>query len=795
MIRNYFKIAWRNLIRHRSFAFLNIAGLAIGLAASMLILAWVQHEESYDRFHEHADQLYRLTADLDQDDFRVAITPPPLTPELKAKMPEVIDFVRVTPPQTNYFEYNDNRYEEKAGLYADPNFLDVFTFPLIAGDRTTALQQPDGIVITERLAKKYFKDDNPIGKTLEINHSQAVTVMAVLADVPTNSHLQFDYILPFNFLSRDNYLYPNNTQDDWGDFKYYSYVKVKESLAPEARTALEGNITRLYREHVEGALRKSNLQLQPLKNIHLHSQKLQVDLAGQGNSQYVQTLFFIAIFILIVACINFMNLATARSARRAKEVGLYKVIGAHRIQLVMQFMGEALLIAYLSYLLALGLAWVCLPLFNHISDTVLDPNLFHPQFLMTSFGIATLTGLVAGIYPALYLSNFAPVKVLKGAVTGANSGNLVFRNVLVVIQFVVSITLLVGTILTYQQLNYLKNRDLGFDQSGLVYVPMIGDIWGQQQAYKDALHDNPLTADFSVTEDLPTNLESGTIDYNFEGKEPNSSVIVAEIDVDEHFLDVFDMQLLTGRGFSRQFGNESNNYVVNETLVKMMGLSPEEAIGKPFELWSRKGTIIGVVKDFNFKPASQVIQPLLLRYNDWGGMVVVKARTQELEATLKALEKINAQLNPNFPFSYGFVNQDLERLYVGEQRLSNLFNFFAVLAIFVSCLGLYGLSAYIAERRTKEIGVRKVLGASVMHLTTMLSMDFIKLPLIAMAIATPMAWWTMNKWLNEFAYRIDIRWWVFALAGGLSLVIAVITVSTQAVRAATANPVNSLRDE
>ncbi|MBD1434159.1 ABC transporter permease [Sphingobacterium sp. DN00404] len=794
MIRNYIRIAWRNIIRQRSFAFLNIVGLAVGLAASMLILSWVQHERSYDSFHVHADQLYRITAKLDQENFKAAVSPSPLAPELKERISEVADFVRITVPRTHYFEYNDDRYEEKAVIYADTNFFEVFTFPFVAGDITAALQRPDGIVITERIAKKYFNKENPIGKVLKFDHTQQVTVTGVLADIPSHSHLQFDYVLPLTFLNKDHYLYPN---DDWGHFIYYSYLRLQphRSAMDTGLPVLEQGITEIYREHVEGSLLKTSYQLQSLKDIHLHSQNLQVELAERGNYQYVNTLFFVAIFILAVACINFMNLATARSARRAKEVGLRKVIGANRLQLILQFLGEALMIVYFSFILAIGLVWISLPLFNELANTTLDAVFFHPTFLFYAVSVATITGLVAGIYPAVYLSGFVPAKALKGVFSGTGNGNLVFRNTLVVVQFVVSITLLVGTILAYQQLNYLKNRNLGFDKSGLLYVPMVGNIWGQQQAYRNALRDNPLTANFSVTDDVPTNLRSGTIDYHFEGKEPNSSLILPTMDVDEHFLDVFDMKLVAGRSFSHQFGNDSSNYVVNETLVNIMGLSPQEALGKPFTLWDKKGMIIGVVKDFNFKPASQVIEPIVLKYNDWGGMVVVKTSSQQLVATRNALEEINTKLNPNFPFSYGFVDQDLERLYLGEQRLSNLFNFFAMLAIFVSCLGLYGLSSYIAERRAKEIGIRKIMGSSSVSIFYLLSKSFLALVAIAICIALPLSWYAGNTWLASFAYRIDVHWSIFILAAGVATTTAMVTTSYQAWKAARTKPVDSLRDE
>lgn len=793
MIKSYFKIAWRNLIRHKSFSVLNITGLALGLASSILILSWVRHERGFDQFHNSYLQIYRITAGI-SDDFNAAIVPSPLGREVTERTAEVSDFVRVSIPVTHVFEYNHQRFEEKAGFYTDSTFLNVFSFPLIAGDLATALQQPDGVLITERMAKKYFNEENAIGKIMKVNNAEQVIVTGVLADIPTNSHLQFDYLLPFAFLQEDEPLRP---KDDWGNFIYYCYLRFNSGYFPKPYQIKwhEKAIADIYREKVKGTLEKTVFSLQALEYIHLHSQNLQIDLAGHGNDQYVTTLFYVAVFILIVACINFMNLATARSERRAKEVGLRKVIGAKRTQLMFQFLGEALLITYLALLFAFGLVAMSIPLFTRLSGVPLTMDFFSPDFLLLIVGVSTLAGVVAGLYPALFLSGFKPIKVLKGVFEHNNGGNLIFRNLLVVVQFVISVSLLVGTIVAHQQLNYLKNRNPGFDKSGLVYVPMAGDIWSQQETYKNALRENPFTANFTVIDEIPTNLRSGTVDYFYEGKDPQSNLIVPSMDVGESFFDVFDIRLVAGRSFSNQFGSDSSNFVVNETLVKMMELSPQETIGKPFSLWNRKGHIIGVVKDFNFKPASQVIEPLVLQYNDWGGVIVVKAQEQQLEPTIKALEKINASINPHFPFSYGFVDQDLEKLYHSEQRLSNLFNFFAALAVLVSCLGLYGLSAYIAERRSKEIGIRKILGSSPIDIFYELSKSFMRLVMIAICIALPLAWYASSRWIERFVYRIDLDWSILALASCIAVGTAIFTTGYQAWKSVRASPVKSLRAE
>lgn len=792
MLRNYIKIAFRNLKRHKSFSLLNIAGLAIGMTSSILILLWVLHEKSYDRFHTNANELYRVTSEATEG-FKAAVNPPAMPAELKAKIPSVKNTIRLSLPTTAVFEYGDKRFEEKGGFYADSTFLDVFSFPLVLGNAATALDRPDAVLITENLAKKYFGSADPIGKTLKKNNNHLVTVTGVLANVPTNSHLQFDYIMPTSAIETWEWNYPG---DIWDNFVYYTYIQLDNKFNPtEANlAALEKQMDDIYKSHIPESELKMSFHAQPFTSIHLHS-NLQVELPGNGNIQYVNILFLVAIFIMAVACINFMNLSTARSARRAKEVGLRKVVGAARKQLIGQFLGESILISFISLLIAMGLVWLSLPAFNYLAGKTLEISLFDGNLLLILVGIALITGLIAGSYPALFLSGFQPIKVLKGDTKSSGRGNLIFRNGLVVIQFVVSIVLLVGTAVVYRQLNYMKDRDIGYEKSNLIYVPMTGDIWKKQDAYKSELLQNPLTANFAITNELPTNTISGTIDIKWEGKDPNSQIVIPNFDVSESYFDVFQMKIAAGRSFSKDFKGDSSNYVINEKFAGIMGLDAQSVIGKPLTLWGQSGTIIGVVKDFNFKPAQQAIEPLIMKLNDWGGTVVVRTQPGSTDATIRALEKINASLNPGFPFSYNFVDQDLDNLYKSEQRLGNLFNLFAVLAIFISCLGLYGLSAFMAEQRVKEIGVRKVLGASVLNVTYLLSSSFVRLVLIAIFIAIPIAWYTIDHWLSGFAYHIDLGSAVFILASFIAIAIALLTVSYESVKAAMANPVDSLRDE
>ncbi|MES1216414.1 MAG: ABC transporter permease [Bacteroidota bacterium] len=790
MLKNYFKIAFRNIIRHKAYSLINISGLAIGMACSILIFLWVQNELSYDRFHANASQVYRITCAA--GDFKAAVNPAGMPVGLKAEMPVIKNFVRLSHQSTNLFEVGVRKFEEKRVFFADSTFLSVFSFPLVKGDPKTALDRPDAVLITEDMATKYFGKEDAMGKILKRDNDKNVTVTGILKNIPGNSHLQFDFILPTSSIAQSDYDLRTNV---WDNFNYYTYVQLDKNFVPSAASiaGLNNQMNQIYKKHVKESELKVDFFLQPLTSIHLHS-NLQVDLTGHGNVQYVNIFFIVAIFILVVACINFMNLATARSSRRAKEVGLRKVVGAERKQLIGQFLGESVLISFLALILAIGIVLLFLPLFNNIAEKKLSIHFLDGKLLLGLIGIAAATGLISGSYPALFLSGFKPVKVLKGNIKSMG-GNLLFRNGLVVTQFIVSIVLLAGTVVVYKQLQFIKDRNLGFEKANLLYMPFSGDMWNKKDALKTELTQNPLTADFTIISDLPTNLTSGTVNVQWEGKDPNSQTVFPSMDVSEDFINVFQMKILSGRGFSREFKADTNNYVLNEKAVQVMGMKVTNAVGKPLSFGGTKGVIVGVVKDFNFKPIQQPIEPLILRLNRWGGNVVIRTKPGSTEATIKALEKISRQLNPLYPFSYNFLDKDLANLYKGEQQLGNLFNIFAILAIFISCMGLYGLSAFMAEQRTKEIGVRKVLGASVFTIVYLLSTSFTRLILIATVIAIPVAWFAINSWLKGFAYRIEISWIIFVVASLAALLIAWLTVSYESIKAAIAKPVKSLRSE
>jgi len=787
MLRNYFKIALRNILRHKSYSAINISGLAIGMASSILILLWVQNELSFDKFHTNAGQIYRITADA--SGFKAAVNPAGMPAGLQAVMPVIKNTVRLSHIESALFDAGgDRKFEEKRIFYADSTFLEVFSFPLLEGNRKTALLRHDGLLLTASMAKKYFGDHKALGQTLKKNNGDYVTVTGVLADIPTNSHLQFDFILP---LTRETY---SDLRDNvYSSFNFYSYVLLDRNFVPtpSAMAHINQQMDDVFKQHVKESLIKVRFQLQPLTAIHL-APALQVDLPGHGNRQYVNIFFIVAIFILIVACINFMNLATARSARRAKEVGLRKVVGAVRGQIIRQFLGEALLISFFALLLAIALVGLSLPLFNQLANKDLSLRLWDGKLLLTLVCISIGTGLVAGSYPALFLSGFQPVKVLKGNLRTLG-GNLLFRNGLVITQFVVSIVLLAGTIVVYRQLEFIHSRNMGFEKENLLYMPMKGEVWGKQKALRTQLEQNPLTSSYTILSELPIDIMSGDADIQWEGKAPGSQIIIPSLAVSESFIDVFHMKILQGRDFSPAFKADSNSYIINETAVRVMGFTMNNAVGKRLGWGDKKGTIIGVVKDFNFKPIHQVIEPLILHINSWGGNVVVRARPGTTEATIHALEKITKDLNPAYPFSYNFLDQDLANLYKGEEQMGNIFKLFAFLGIFISGLGLYGLSAFMAQQRTKEIGVRKVLGASIFNIVYLLSTGFTRLILIAVVISVPLSFFAIHRWLESFAYHIEVGWTVFFFASMAALILAWLTVSFETIKAAIINPASSLR--
>jgi predicted permease len=791
MLRSYLKVAIRNLQRHKGFSFINIFGLAIGMACSILILLWVQDELSYDRFHTNADHIYRINASLPEFDLHAGITSAPLAQAVMTQIPGIKNAVRFRGFNRDLFQVGDRMFEEEGLLFVDSTFFDVFSFPLVAGNPETALRNPDGIVVTESMARKYFGDESALGQTIRKNHKEDLVVTGVLADVPGNSHIRFDFLQPMANRARTDH---DLKENDWDNFNFSTYLLLDDAAdtSPEGLRRMGDRIQEIYKAN-EPVL-KVAFVLQPLEEIYLHSSHLMADIFARGNAQYVYILAIIAVIILAVACINFMNLATARSARRAKEVGLRKVAGAVRSQIIRQFLAESAVVAFLALLLAVVLVIVALPPFNALTEKTLTFDFTDGKLLTGLLIITAATGLISGSYPALFLSGFLPSKVLKGNLRAGAAGSA-FRNTLVVVQFAISIILLVGTGVVYNQLQFIQERNPGFDKENLVYAPMNGDLWSKYRTLRSELERNQFTSRFTVVSDLPTNLVNGTVNAEWEGKSPETQPLFTSLGVDENFMDVFGVSLVEGRWFSKDFTADSANFVVNESALKIMGMEVGTAVGQPLTFQDVKGKIIGVVKDFNFQPLQQPIGPLVMRMNWWGGTVVVRTQPGQTAASIDALGDIWKELNPAYPFSYDFVDQSLAALYKAEQRLGTLFNIFSGLAIFISCLGLYGLSAFLAERRTKEIGVRKALGASVMGVVYLLSRSFTRPVLIAMVVALPLAWYGMNRWLAGFAYHVQIDWTVFVFAFLVALAIAWVTVSVETIKAARINPAESLRNE
>jgi putative ABC transport system permease protein len=796
MILRNLTTAFRRLRQHRLFAILNILGLSTGLASTMLICLWIYDQLSYDSFHVNGRHIYRIVAS--PLDGTYPLTGAPLAADIQAQIPGIKNTVRIKADygQPVVFAVGEKHFETNRAMYTDPSFLQVFSFPLVSGDPATALSQPGGMLLTERTARRFFGTEDVVGRTVRMSDTAVFTVTGVMKDIPANSHLQFDLLLPMAYDARTD---GDILHHHYDNLNFYTYLQMDDNrdVSPAALADLGKKIGII--NHKGEPTFEADFELQPLSRIHLYSKWLQYDIGEQGNIVYVRIFSIIAAFILIVACINFMNLATARSARRAREVGVRKVVGARRGQLISQFLGESAALTFLALLLSLGLVALALPAFNGLLDTSLHLPLTNGWFIGALALIWLVTSLVAGGYPAFFLSGFRPVKVLKGTISKVGGG--FFRNTLVVFQFVISVVLIIGTTVVYSQLNFIRNRDLGYDKANLLYIPLKGELGKRLDALTAALRDNPRLSHYSVVSEVPVDVGMGTAGVQWPGKQPDTHPMFSVMGADEHFLDIFKIRQASGRGFSAAYPMDTLNYVLNEKAAHLMGWDTASAVGQPLTLWGNKGIVIGVVKDFNFKPVQSAIDPLILRYNPGAGkewlrrQVVINLAPGGLSASIADLHAIWNKLNPVYAFEYHFVDQQLALSYMTEERLGVIFNSFALLAIFISCLGLIGLAAFTAEQRTREIGIRKVLGADVTGIVALLSGGFVRLVFLASLIAAPLAWYGMHLWLQEFAFRIPLSAWYFVFAGGLALFIALATVSGQAIRAAMANPVKSLRSE
>lgn len=790
MFKNYFKTAWRNLWKNKFFSAIKLSGLALGIACSLVIMLWVNDEQSVDTFHKNGSQLYSVF-ERRYNDGQIGggyATQGLMPDELKRVFPEIEYATGYAWSALNTFEAN-NKIMKENGNHAGQDFFKMFTYPILEGNATTALQSPVSIAVSKKMAEDFFgSPQQAIGKTIRYNNKNDLKITAVFDNVPASSSLQFDYMINWQF-----FLENNSWAKDWTNNVTHTCLMLRKGTDAKA---FENEITRFldnYNKEQTSSV-YIRLGLQRYGNVYLRPDLDKNGNISGGKIMYVRLFSIVAIFILLIACINFMNLETARSVKRAKEIGIRKAAGAIRFALVMQFMGEALLIVTAAVIISLALVTLVLPQFNQVTGKDIHIPFKNADFWLSLSTLALLTGLIAGSYPALYLSSFKPVRVLKGSLKFSNNA-LWFRKGLVVFQFILSIVFIIGTIVVSKQVNYIQSFNLGYNRENLLYIPMEGDLTSKYTVFKTQALKMPGVKDVTHADAAPTVINNGTTGVLWEGKDPNSKIDFAQLGVGYDFIKTMHIQMQQGRDFSRDFATDSANYIINETALKIIGY--KDPLGKPLTLWGMKGTIIGVVKDFHFSSLHEAINPLMLRLgeNFDGGIALVKTEPGKTKEALASLGKLYKELNPKVPFTYKFSDEEYEKLYKSEQVVSQLANYFALLAIFISCLGLLGLVIFTAEQRTKEFGIRKVLGASPVTLFNLLSKEFLMLVVVAIIIAFPAAWYFSNQWLRDFAYKTNLSWWVFVIAACTALLIALITVSFQAVKAAIANPVKSLRTE
>ena len=796
MFKNYLKIAFRNLWRHRVFSFINIMGLTVGMTACFLIFLYIRFELSYDSFHAKADRTYRIVSDIKTPTEVINGSGPSwaVPHHLPKEFPEVEATVRVSGASL-LVRKGDVKFQEENTLWADSTFFQVFDFKLIKGNPKAALKYQFSIVFTESAAKKYFGKSDPIGQTILLTgEGLNATVTGVIKDIPDNSQIKADMLVSMSTLTGN---FNKGLDDQWSNYGSSAFVLLKPGTDPKVfQSKLPGFLEKYSGKAMKESQMYVTLILEPLKDVYLYSKRDGKNNRNTGNINNVYIFSVVAVFILLIACINFVNLTTARSTERAKEVGIRKVVGAAKTQLARQFVGESVLICLIAFGLTLALSAALLPLFNQLSGKNVSLGIFENSTNILMFFLASIgIGLLAGIYPALVLSSFKPVIVLKGRFATGTRG-IILRKALVVAQFSISIALIIGTIVVYNQMKYMRSRELGFSKDQMVIIKTGNDP--AKDAFRQSLTSIPAVKSTAMSSSVPGTGNPGA--YS-EIENKNGDLQIANLDlyfVDFDYIPHFKIQMAAGRPFSKEFLTDTTQaMILNEAAVKMFGYaSAQEAIGRRFKQWGREGKIIGVIKNFHFRALQEPIKPLSMRIEPGGAnLVSVNISSANVPATIADIESKWKSLVPNRPFSYFFLDEFFDQQYRSEERFGKLFLNFAILAIFISCLGLLGLASYSTMQRTKEIGIRKVMGASVRGIINLLSKEFLKLVIISFFIAMPLAWYLMNMWLEDFAYRTNIGWWVFVIAGMIALVIALFTVSFQAVRAAVANPVRSLRTE
>ena len=804
MFKNYFKTSWRYLMKHKTFSLINITGLSVGISICFIIMLFVNDELSYDRYNKNADRIVRVVfkADINGGKIFEANIMPPVAQAMKHDYPEVENAARLNAAGSPKVTYKDKSFKDDKLAFVDPSFLSIFTLPLIEGDAKTALLQPNTIVITKALAEKYFGNEDPLNKILSFpdNH-ETFKVTGVINKVPANSHFHFDMFGSMMSLNAAK-------SDSWMESNFFTYLLLKPGFDYKKLEAkLPGMVEKYMGPQIQQGMGISLKQfitkgnnlgfaLQPLTSIHLTSNS-NYELDPPGNAMYVYIFGAIAIFMLLIACINFINLSTASASKRAKEVGVRKVIGSGQRQLIKQFLIESGMVVFIALLISFITIQLALPEFNNISGKNLSFG-FNIKIIASFIALGLLVSIIAGIYPAFFLSSFKPIIVLKGKLSANKSFGL--RSALVVFQFFISVGLIIATIVVWQQMKYIQNKKLGYDKEQLLTIPNSYALGKNEKVYEQELLRDPRVINATISSYKPAGPSNGGNALAYPEGHDNEIMKTVEYHVDEQYIPTFGMQMAAGRNFSKEFATDSTAMIINAAAAKAFGWNIMSAVGKTvIRENSDRGKnipyhVIGVVNDFNFKSLHEPITPLLMTLEpDWG--LIFKVKTADIQGLLATMKKQWNAFNTDEPFTYTFMDDLYNKTYSTEIKTGTILNIFAVLTILVACLGLFGLATYAAEQRTKEIGIRKVLGASVTSVTKMLSKDFIKLVFIACLIAFPLSWWAMNKWLQSFAYRINISWWIFLAAAVAALFIALLTISFQAIKAAVANPVKSLRTE
>lgn len=766
---------------------INIVGLAFGISCSLIIFLWVRDELNTDGFHKKKDRLYRVMENQTYSGgqmYTFSSTPGPMAPALKDRFPEIELSTRITWPERRLFQNGEKSFYEE-GRFVDQDFILMHTFPLIKGDINSCLKDNHSIVISKAMAKKFFGESDPMGKAFVMDNGDSFSISGILDDIPTTSSMQFEFLIPFEWFFQKN----KDWLASWGNNNIRTNILLREKTNP---TVLAEKLKHEINQHTEDS-KNTDLFIQPMKDAYLYG-KFESGKQTGGRIEYVRIFFVVALLVIIIASINFMNLTTAQSAKRAKEVGLRKTVGAIKNQLIFQFLSESMVMVIFSALLAVAITYLMLPLFNDIAGKKLSLDLFDGQPLVIFISVIFFTGLISGSYPALYLSGFNPASVLKGQMK-SGTGASRFRKVLVVTQFSLSITLIISSLVVFKQLNFIKSKDIGMNRTNLAYLWMKGDMQKHGDAIREELMKDQAVEIASLSSANPIDFGNSTSGLEWEGKDPSQQILFSNFSVDYNFIRSLGMSMKLGRTFKQEFSTDTANFIVNEAAAKAMGF--ENPVDKPLTLWKkRKGKIIGMVKDFHFQDVHTKVEPLFMLYDpSWFNVIFVRYKEGQLSGALKAMEKISKQYAAAYPFESNLLDQDWENLYKTEDRFGKLFNYFSGLSIIISCLGLFGLSAFSAQQRTKELGVRKVMGASVSGLMQLMAKEFAVLVLVAVLIGCPIGWYAMDWWLKTYAYHIEVGMMTLIVAASLCLAVSMLTVSYHAAKAAMIDPVRSLRYE